>query len=429
MTAPGRAPGGAYEGAGRRAGLAVRGYSSIIVVSDDITLAAHTAIGIALAESAHRLVMVADLGNDTPPLQSLIKDDDSHGIYDVFEFGTSFERVAREVEGVKNFFIMPSGTETAQSEAIFSNPRWSTFATEFASGDELLILVVDAAAPALDKLAAQVDGIVLVGMQKIDSVPNANVVARIPHPVIAAPPKIDIAARREPRQVPPSIAKFIIGGALLLAIGIVAGALYAKRQPDTTRPVAAKPAADSAAMAPRPRPPAVVPANPADSAMAVPFSVEILASNPAEGANFEIQRHGSVMPAATISLVPIGDTEATWYKVHAGAYADSAQAERLLASLRRRRVVPDSAGSVVRAPFGLLIDSIAAQPGMTSRVRERLDSLSAKQVSAYSLRQNDGSAKLYVGAFETPDQSSLAATALRVAGLAPVLAYRTGRIQ
>jgi hypothetical protein len=135
------------------------------------------------------------------------------------------------------------------------------------------------------------------------------------------------------------------------------------------------------------------------------------------------------MPAATISLVPIGDTEATWYKVHAGAYADSAQAEQLLASLRRRRVVPDSAGSVVRAPFGLLIDSIAAQPGMTSRVRERLDSLSAKQVSAYSLRQNDGSAKLYVGAFETPDQSSLAATALRVAGLTPVLAYRTGRIQ
>ena len=430
MTAPGRAPGGAYEGAGRRAALAVRGYSSVVVVSDEIELAAHAAIGIALAESTHRLVMVADLGDDTPPLEALVKDDDSHGIYDVFEFGTSFVRIAREVEGAKNFFVMRSGTESAQSEAIFSSPRWSTFASEFASGDELLILVVDANAAGLDKLASQVDGVILVGISKLDSVPNANVVARIPHPVIAAPPKIDIAARREPTRISSQVAKMVIGGALLLALGIVGGAVYAKRSKEARKPVAVSPVPDSAAIAAaRPRPPAIVPVNPADSASASAFSVEILASNTAEGANFEMQRHGSVMPAATISLVPIGDTEATWYKVHAGAYADSGQAEVLLLALRRRRVVPDSAGSVVRAPFGLLIDSIAAQAGMTSRVRERLDSLSAKQVSAYSLRQKDGSAKLYVGAFETPDQSSLAATALRVAGLTPVLAYRTGRIQ
>ena len=36
---------------------------------------------------------------------------------------------------------------------------------------------------------------------------------------------------------------------------------------------------------------------------------------------------------------------------------------------------------------------------------------------------------LYAGAFENPEQSSLAATALRVAGVTPVLEYRTGRIQ
>jgi len=428
VTAPGRAPGGAYEGAGRRAALAVRGYSSIIIASDDITLAAHAAIGIALAESAHRLVMVADLGNDTPPLQALIKDEDSHGVYDVFEFGTSFVRVAREVEGAKNFYVMPSGTESAQSEAIFSSPRWRNFASEFASSDELLLLVVDAYAPALDKLAAQVDGVILVGIQKLDAVPNANVIGRIPHPAIAAPPKIDIAARREPSAVSPSIAKYIIGASVLLALGIVGGAVYKKRsmesKPEPVRPVAVAPV-DSV----KPRPPAVVPVNPGDSANATPFSVEILASNTAEGANFEIQRHGSVMPAATISLVPIGDTEATWYKVHAGAFADSAQADKLLATLRRRHIVPDSAGTVVRVPFALLVDSIAPQAGMNARLRERMDSLASKQVTAYSLLQVNGGVKVYVGAFATPEQSSLAATALRVAGLTPVLAYRTGRTQ
>ena len=100
MTAPAlRPPGGAYEGAGRQAALATRGSSSVIITSDDIVAAAHAAIGIALAESAQRLVMVADLGGDTPPLQSLVRDDDPHGIYDSFELGPAIVRIAREDEG------------------------------------------------------------------------------------------------------------------------------------------------------------------------------------------------------------------------------------------------------------------------------------------------------------------------------------------
>jgi hypothetical protein len=428
VTAPTRVLGGAYEGAGRQAALTVRGYSSVIVVSDDIVVAAHAAIGIALAESAHRLVMVVDLGNDTPPLQSLIRDDDTHGVYDVFEFGTSFVRVAREVEGAKNFFIIPSGTESAATEAILSNPRWRTFASEFASADELLLLVASSDTPGLSQLAEQVDGVVLVGLQKLESIANANVLTKIPHPVIAPPPKIDLSPRTESRSFP--VAKYGVAAAILLAIGIAGGALFGRRTTDAPAPVAARAAADSAhADSLRAREPAVVPSNPADSANATEFSVLVLSANTPEGANFEMQRHGSVMPGATISLVPVGDTEATWYKVYAGAYPDSTQAEELLATLRRRRVVLDSGSTVVRVPFALLVDSIPSQAGMTSRVRERIDSLAAKQVSAYSLRQSDGSAKLYVGAFERPEQSSLAATALRVAGLSPVLAYRTGRLQ
>lgn len=429
MTTPILAPGGAYEGAGRQAALAVRGYSSVIVTADDIVAAAHTAIGIALAESSQRLVMVADLGEDTPPLQALVRDDDSHGVYDAFEFGTSFVRIAREVEGAKNFFVMPSGTEAASSERILSSARWSNFASDFASADELLLLVAASDTPGLNKLAERVDGVVLVGMQRLESAPQANVLAKIPHPVVAAAPRIDIAMRQQAASLP--LGKLGIAAAILLAVGIGAGALFGRRPAVAPAPVAVNPVPDSAAAADSVKAarPAVLPANPADSADATQFSVLIMAANTAEGATIEVQRHGSVMPAATISLVPIGDTEATWYKVHAGAYGDSAQAEQLLATLRRRQVVPDSSGSVVRAPFALLVDSIPPQAGMTSRVRERIDSLAAKQVIAYSLRQRDGSAKLYVGAFERPEESSLAATALRVAGLTPVLAYRTGRLR
>jgi hypothetical protein len=136
------------------------------------------------------------------------------------------------------------------------------------------------------------------------------------------------------------------------------------------------------------------------------------------------------MPAVTISVAPIGNTEAIWYKVHSGAFQDSADAEALLASLKRRRILPDSSlASVVRAPLAMLVDSVPAQAGMRSRIRDKLQALSAKDVAAYALVQDDKSALIYVGAFQTPQQSTLAATALRVAGLTPVLAYRTGRMQ
>jgi hypothetical protein len=169
--------------------------------------------------------------------------------------------------------------------------------------------------------------------------------------------------------------------------------------------------------------------NPADSASAAAFSVEILAANTAEGANFELQRHGAMMPAATISLVPIGATEAIWYKVHAGALADSGQAERLLRSLRRQGVVSATTGTVVRTPFALRVDSVPAQAAVTARTRDKVQGFAARGLAVYGLTQRDGSVKLYAGAFENPEQSALAATALRVAGVSPVLEYRTGRVQ
>ena len=425
MTAPPlRAPGGSYEGAGRQVAVTLRGYSSVLIVSDDVNLAAHAAIGIALAESANRLVMIGDLGTDTPPLQSLVHDDDPHGVYDSFEFGTSFVRIAREVEGAKNIYVMPSGTESPCIARIIGNPRWRRFASEFANADELLLLVVPANAPELDKLAAQVDGVLLVGIPRLDSAPSATILAKIPHPAVVAPPRIDIAPKKEPWP----LARVAIGAAALLLLGIAAGAYIGGRS--ATTEVQAPVAIDSAVVdSVRPARPTVFVANSADSARATPFSVEISFFNTLEGANFEVQRHGSVMPAATISLVPIGDTEAIWYKVHAGAYGDSAEAEQLLATLRRRRVVPDSGGSVVRVPLAMVLDSIAPQAGMGSRIREKLQALAARDVKAYALMQDDGSARVYAGAFERPEQSSLAATALRVAGLIPVLEYRTGRLR
>jgi hypothetical protein len=430
VTAPAaRAPRGAYEGAGRQAAVALRGYSSVIVTSDDIDAAAHVAIGIGLAESAHRLVMIGDLAGDTAPLKALVADEDQHGVYDSFEFGTSFGRIAREVKGVNNLFVMPSGTESPSTEEILGSVRWQQFASEFANADELLLLVVGAGTKGLSKLAAQVDGIVLVGMQRLDAVPTANILAKVPHPTIVPPPKIDLTPKREP-WTPWKIG---LAAGAFLAIGILGGSLLAPRFRGARAVAPPKIVAtpvdslrrDSAVAV---KSNALAPANPLDSASATAFSVEVLASNTSEGANFELKRHGSAMPSATISLVPIGDTEATWYKVYAGAYPDVMQADQLLGLLRRRHILADSAGSVVRVPLAFLVDSVPSQGGVTAVVRDKIAALAARGVTAYALLQKDGGARLYTGAFEHSDQSSLAASALRVAGLTPVLAYRTGRI-
>ncbi len=424
-----RAAGALYERAGRQTSIALRGYSAVLVISDDPIAAAHVAIGLARAEAPHRRVVIGDLVGDLPPIQALITGEDTHGIYDSFVFGTSFEKILNEVDANENLGVLTSGTESPATPQIIGHRRWRRVASDFAVTDSLLLLVVAADAPKLATLAAQFDGVLLVGDLALDDAPDAVLLARIPHPVEMPQPKSVATPVEEPlwrsRGVTITAAAVFL---LALALVFLRPGGFARpiaRTPDTV----IIPDSPSRDVIPPPRSAPLLIANPADSAAATAFSVEILKANTAEGANFELQRHGALMPAATISLVPIGDTEAIWYTVYAGALSDSAQAGRLLSSLRRRHIVADSIGTVVRTPFALRVDSVPAQAAVGSKAREKIQALTARGVAAYALTQRDGSARLYAGAFVTPEQSSLAATALRVAGLTPVLEYRTGRVQ
>jgi len=424
-----RPAGDLYERAGRQTSIALRGYSAVLVISDDPIAAAHVAIGLARAEAPHRRVVIGDLVGDLAPIQALISGEDTHGIYDSFVFGTSFEKILNEVEGNENLGILTSGTESPATEQIIGNRRWRRVASDFAVTDSLLLLVVAADAPKVATLAAQFDGVLLVGDLALDEAPDAVLLARIPHPADTPQPKTLSPPVEEPlwrsRGVTITAAALFL---LALALIFLRPGGFARRvasAPDTVL----LPDSSSRDLIPPPRSAPLLITNPADSAAAAAFSVEILKANTAEGANFELQRHGAMMPAATISLVPIGDTEAIWYTVYAGALRDSAQAERLLASLRRRHILTEGTGSVVRTPFALRVDSVPAQAAVAFKTQEKVQSLTSRGVAAYALSQRDGSTRLYAGAFETPEMSSLAATALRVAGLTPVLEYRTGRVQ
>ena len=82
----------------------------------------------------------------------------------------------------------------------------------------------------------------------------------------------------------------------------------------------------------------------------------------------------------------------------------------------------------MRVPLAFLVDSLPSIGVAAGILRDKIQSYAGRGIPVYGLMQTDGSIKVYTGAFDRPEQSSLAVSALRVAGLTPVLAYRTGRI-
>jgi hypothetical protein len=423
----------AWEDAGRQIAPLLGSYSAVIVTSSDPVAAAHVALGIALAESKHRRVVVGDLIGDVPPLRSLVNDEDPHGISDSFHYGLSLSKIGYEVEGSPNIYIMPSGTDPTIGDEIFRSARWKTLASGFAEIGALLLLVARSDAPGLPELAEHVDGLVLVRDAELPSAPSALVLARVPGPT----PTLKIPLHRiSARAADWKKHKWLYpaaGVAAVILLAAVGAALMLGRAARSTR----APAKVAAAPVPAPTPPPpqlppetlyiAPPPNVSDSASASAFTVELLVANTAEGANLFVRKNGAALPAAAVSPVPIGAERTTWYRVTAGAYTRRSQADSLLRALQTSGILASgSAGRISRSPLALLVDSVPSQGGIVDAIRAAVDKYTARGLTVYPLVQDDGGARIFGGAFEAADQSAGLIRTLRSAGLKPVLVYRTG---
>jgi hypothetical protein len=111
----------------------------------------------------------------------------------------------------------------------------------------------------------------------------------------------------------------------------------------------------------------------------------------------------------------------------AGAYTRRDQADSLLRALREARLLAnDSVDHVKQTPLALLVDSVPSQGGIGDAIRVAVQKYAARGMPVYTLLQNDGGARIYAGAFTTASESAELIKSLRVAGLKPVLVYRTG---
>jgi len=441
MTAPAVKRPFDWEAAGRELGEGLDGYGALVVIGADPVATGRVAIGIARAQAARRRVALGDLFAESPPIQELVTTDDPHGLVDSFLYGVSISRIAYQVPDAGQLFVMPSGTEPPDYEEILPHPRWHRLAAGFREVGALLVLAAPASAPHIEDLVAALDGAVLVGDAAPRQLPLAAVVGAVREPKapsVEAPAPAPTARQWSTRQV----TSILGAGLTLLLVGVYLWLAYRPfdrsgksslgPKPDTTRgggkalPIAAESIArnlgvdSSAASAAAVDLPRVI--NPEDSAIAASYAVELLAANTQAGAILKLQQDGKNLPAATFSPVLIQN--ARWFKVISGAFTRRAEADSLLLALRRRRLLDAASGTVVRLPFAFLIDSgvpSGAVAGMVATYGDRGQPV-------YALRQSNGSAWLFAGAFESLAQSTLYAESLRASGITPVLVYRKGRM-
>lgn len=425
----------------------------VIAGADPIATAA-VALGIARVHSLRRRVALGDMIGDVAPLRALLTSDDTHGITDSFLYGISLNKIAQQADDAGNLYILPSGSESPARAEIFSNDRWRRLAAGFHEVGALMLLAAPIEAPALRALVAQLDGLVIVGDAQ-NPIPNRAPLAfaslareRTPETSLEMP---EIAAPSRARAWGIGLLTVAVIAAAVLAakIGYVrwlepsararmAQADSVARRDSIARVVAAARAdsirrdsaradsiradstnADSlglASLVP------LVPANPADSGRAAVYGVELLSANTEDGATMRLRDGGSSYPAATVAPVLTPADRSQWYKVVIGAYASRAGADSMLARLRAERQLAPGSGAVVRVPFAFLLDSSVARLNAPALVVDYV----TRGVPAYSLMQRDGTARVYVGAFASPDDASLLAARLRARNIHATLVYRVG---
>lgn len=411
-----------WEEEGRRLAPQLIGLSSAVVIGLDAGSSARVALGAARATAHERHVAVADLVGAPSVFGALAGAADAPGIIDSFVRGVSLNDIARPAaDGTPSLFILPRGNEPTLPEEMLQSDRWSRLAAGFAEAGALLLIVARAGTPALDALVRQTDGVVSVGGADIPM--EWRVIAQAGERVAAPAPRA-VQSRRPPSARGPRVAAVVVGVLL-----VIAGFARWQRYPRaTTQPASAPPiAASQPAAIPVASPADTVrvsdPVNPLDSAAAAQFAVELVATNTAAGANLWIRERGNQLAGLTVSPVSLGVAASRWHKVIAGAWRDRAGADSLLAALRAENVLRAGAGAVVRVPLALLLEADVPRGAANARVA----ALAARGVSAYALVQDDGSVRLFAGAFETAAAAVPLDADLRAAGLAPQLAYRTGR--
>jgi hypothetical protein len=417
----------AWADEGRRAAPALEDVAAAIITGRDPEATAWVALGIARAHGGERRVAVADLVGG---LVSLTPIADQVGLLECLRDGEPVSSIGQPLAGAPSVYLLPAGRGAINERWVFESARWARLVAGFREVDALLLLVCLPTAPGLATLMERVDGVVAVDLPPAD-VRHWPLLATVDHPEPelppihvrrAAPPAAPAArASGSPRRFGRLAVVWATLG--LLLVGGAGGAWWWTRG-------AGMVSGDDAPVAQASPPPAPVaievtlgpPVNPEDSANAAIFAVELVAANTLASANSALVSRTGDFPATTVAPVLLGAASSPWYRALSGAWHDRSEAEAWLAGERARGVLRAAVGRVVTVPFALLL---AESPA--TEADDAIGRWETAGIRAYALQQDDGSVRIYAGAFESAGQAVWLASMLRDAGETPRLAYRTGR--
>jgi hypothetical protein len=423
----GLVPPEAWVDEGQRTAAALEDVTAAIITGRDPLAAAWVALGIARAHGTERRVAVADLVGGIPALTPLA---DQPGLLECLRDGEPISSIGQPLADAPDVYLLPSGRGAINERWVFESARWARLVAGFREVDALLLVVCLPSAPGLAALMERVDGVVAVDLPPSD-VRTWPLLATVDHPEPELPPiQIRPAAHAAAAAATPRGARRIGRLAVLAAsmsVVLAAGAVaFWWWNRGTVRP--ASETVEVPALPPAPDPVAIEvrlgpPVNPEDSANATIFAVELVAANTLASANSALVSRTGEFPAPTVAPVLLGAASSPWYRALSGAWRDRGGAEEWLARERARGVLRATVGRVVAVPYALLLAESSAAEAEATMAR-----WAAAGIRAYALQQEDGSVRVYAGAFETAGQAVWLASMLRDAGETPRLAYRTGRM-
>ena len=160
--------------------------------------------------------------------------------------------------------------------------------------------------------------------------------------------------------------------------------------------------------------------NPGDTARAAAYGVELALTDEPAARRLYQNRPRNLLSA---TIAPVAGDSVLSYRVASGAFTRRAAAANMLTELRSGGTLAATGGVVVRLPYAVQLESGVSRDSL----RTVLNRFRGRDISAYALAQPNGSSRIYVGAFATPNEARALLADLQAAGVPAALAVRIGR--
>jgi hypothetical protein len=406
--------------------------AAVAIVGESLADVAREALKIARVESQSRPVLLVDLLGQGSALDGMVPDDDPHGVSDAARYGISLGHLARQVPNADSLFVVPGGAESPQADDVLSDPLWGSWSDQCRRAGALLVVAAPADLKAVGKAIDQLDGLVMIGDAPVPAT-RAPVLGRVRGlrrgTTVDAPPRPITAAEQEAvREVTRRPEVRVARGALITVAvaAVIAGGWWLNGRLSAGRTVNER--AGTLGQ------PIVMPGDPVSEAPvggaaklaagAVPWSVELASVNTLHGAMARVRQALDSLPVPTFAATQPGGG-AIWYRLRAGAYGSSEEADSLLAALRARGAIEPAAGRVVQAPLAWLLEENVLE----DQLPVRLFGWRQQGLPAYALVDRNGTTRIYFGAFENEAEARLLTPMLDSLNLYATLVTRIGSVR